>query len=175
MVKLASTQDNEKLVEVFHLLYTVQAPVEAGEQFFGLLAVIRIVLVVAVVVGQHSFNLRKDRLLKLVVGFLIGSVSVISEAIHSGIDLVAAIIAQHANVYVGFHELRTRKSGSDRFIDLHLVLSRKITVEDSHGLADRIETGIKGRFPRAGVMIHVEPCNAGDECQGCKGVCKDGI
>ena len=34
--------------------------------------------------------------LKLVVGFLIGSVSVISEAIHSGIDLVAAIIAYYS-------------------------------------------------------------------------------
>jgi cation diffusion facilitator family transporter len=88
---------------------------------------------------------------------------------------ISGIIAQHANEYVGFHELRTRKSGSDRFIDLHLVVSRKITVEDSHGLADRIESGIKGRFPRASVMIHVEPCAAGDECQDCKGVCKDAI
>ena len=31
--------------------------------------------------------------MKLVVGIMIGSVSVISEAIHSGVDLVAAIIA----------------------------------------------------------------------------------
>src|SRR5512140_2218863 len=31
--------------------------------------------------------------LKLVVGLFIGSVSVISEAIHSGVDLVAAVIA----------------------------------------------------------------------------------
>ena len=32
-------------------------------------------------------------LLKLVVGLMIGSVSVISEAIHSGVDLMAALIA----------------------------------------------------------------------------------
>lgn len=31
--------------------------------------------------------------LKLIVGFLIGSISVMSEAIHSGVDLVAAVIA----------------------------------------------------------------------------------
>ena len=31
--------------------------------------------------------------LKLVVGLVIGSVSVISEAIHSGVDLIAAVIA----------------------------------------------------------------------------------
>jgi cation diffusion facilitator family transporter len=88
---------------------------------------------------------------------------------------ISGIIAKHQNEYVSFHELRTRKSGSDRFIDLHLVVSKKITVEESHGLADRIEAGIKGRFPRASVMIHVEPCGAGDECNNCKGACKDGI
>jgi cation diffusion facilitator family transporter len=87
---------------------------------------------------------------------------------------ISDIIAKHANEYVGFHELRTRKSGSDRFIDLHLVMSKKVTVKDSHDLADRIETGIRGRFPRASVMIHVEPCHAGEECLSCKGVCKDG-
>lgn len=35
-------------------------------------------------------------LTKLAVGFLIGSVSVISEAIHSGVDLVAAVIALYS-------------------------------------------------------------------------------
>ena len=35
-------------------------------------------------------------ILKLVVGMMIGSVSVISEAIHSGVDLLAAIIALFA-------------------------------------------------------------------------------
>jgi cation diffusion facilitator family transporter len=35
-------------------------------------------------------------LLKLIVGLAIGSVSVISEAIHSGVDLLAAIIALFA-------------------------------------------------------------------------------
>jgi len=34
--------------------------------------------------------------LKLVIGFMVGSVSVISEAIHSGIDLIAALIALYS-------------------------------------------------------------------------------
>lgn len=88
---------------------------------------------------------------------------------------IEGIIANHAAEYVSFHELRTRKSGSDRFVDLHLVVSKGLTVEVSHGLADRIEAAIRERFPRASVMIHVEPCEAGDECESCKGACKDGI
>src|SRR5512136_316396 len=35
-------------------------------------------------------------LLKIIIGILIGSVSVISEAIHSGVDLLAALIALFA-------------------------------------------------------------------------------
>ena len=35
-------------------------------------------------------------LLKLIIGIAIGSVSVISEAIHSGVDLIAAVIAWFA-------------------------------------------------------------------------------
>ena len=34
--------------------------------------------------------------IKLITGLLIGSVSIISEAIHSGVDLIAAIIALYS-------------------------------------------------------------------------------
>ncbi|MEI8356483.1 MAG: cation diffusion facilitator family transporter, partial [Deltaproteobacteria bacterium] len=39
---------------------------------------------------------------------------------------------------VRFHRLRSRKSGSVRFIDLHLVVSRKWTIEAAHILSDAI-------------------------------------
>jgi cation diffusion facilitator family transporter len=88
---------------------------------------------------------------------------------------IEGIIVGYRTEYVGFHELRTRKSGSDRFIDLHLVVSKKATVEQSHGLADSIEAAIKGRFPRASIMIHVEPCCSGEECRECQGESKDHV
>ncbi|WP_424359478.1 cation diffusion facilitator family transporter [Methanocella sp. MCL-LM] len=81
---------------------------------------------------------------------------------------ICQIIEDHSKQYVGFHELRTRKSGSDRFIDLHLVVSRELTIEQAHGLADHIEEDLKKRFPRASVIIHMEPCENGDECGKCK-------
>jgi cation diffusion facilitator family transporter len=88
---------------------------------------------------------------------------------------IADIISGYSKEYLEFHGMRTRKSGSDRFIDLHLVVSRKICVGDSHMLADRIEQSILNRFPRANVMIHVEPCEAGEHCKDCKEECKDAI
>ncbi len=83
------------------------------------------------------------------------------------------MISQYAPEYKEFHGMRTRKSGSDRFIDLHLVVSKKMTVDESHGLTDRIEQAILLRFPRANVMIHVEPCESGEKCNDCNRECKD--
>jgi cation diffusion facilitator family transporter len=84
------------------------------------------------------------------------------------VEAIERTIGDHAGQYVGFHELRTRKSGSDRFIDLHLVVSREMNVEQAHGLADHIEEDIKARFPRASVIIHVEPCDNNDSCIECQ-------
>lgn len=59
----------------------------------------------------------------------------------------------------GFHALRTRKSGPQRFVDLHLQVNRDLSVEISHRLAHDIGDAIKARFGSASVTIHVEPCD----------------
>lgn len=56
-----------------------------------------------------------------------------------------------------FHDLRSRKSGATRVIDLHLNVSPTSTVEQVHKLCDRIEESIKHEIPRAQVLIHPEP------------------
>lgn len=58
-----------------------------------------------------------------------------------------------------FHRLRSRKSGSLRFIDLHLVVSRVLTIEEAHYLADSVERDIKDALPNTQVIIHIDPCN----------------
>ena len=81
---------------------------------------------------------------------------------------IERIIEDHAGQFVGFHELRTRRSGSDRFVDLHLVVSREMSIEQAHQLADHIERDIAGRFPRVSVITHVEPCDDNDRCSECQ-------
>ncbi len=56
-----------------------------------------------------------------------------------------------------YHDLRTRKAGSRRFIEFHLVVPGGTTVLESHSWCDRIETAIAAHLPRASVTIHVEP------------------
>jgi len=64
--------------------------------------------------------------------------------------------------------LRTRKAGSQRFIDLHLVVPQQKSITDSHELCDVIEGKIMEKYPGAQVLIHVEPCRNGEDCLSCK-------
>jgi cation diffusion facilitator family transporter len=74
-------------------------------------------------------------------------------------------IELHKEKYIDFHNLRTRKSGSLRHVDLHLTVCKYDTVETAHNLADDIEAELAKRFNEIDALIHHEPC--GKNCDGC--------
>jgi cation diffusion facilitator family transporter len=74
-------------------------------------------------------------------------------------------VKEHTGQLVGFHEIRTRKAGNQRFIDLHLVMPRNVSVEEAHLMCDHLEQDIKNRLPNSSITIHVEPCST--ECDQC--------
>jgi len=74
-------------------------------------------------------------------------------------EVVKQAILTHAPKFVNFHELRTRKSGSERFVDLHLVVNRGMCVLDAHALCEDLEKEIESRLPHTHVLIHLEPCD----------------
>jgi divalent metal cation (Fe/Co/Zn/Cd) transporter len=53
--------------------------------------------------------------------------------------------------------LRTRKSGSRRFVDFHLLLPGATSVQRAHDVVERIEGQIQQQLPNTYVTIHVEP------------------
>ncbi|MCS7198580.1 MAG: cation diffusion facilitator family transporter [Candidatus Bipolaricaulota bacterium] len=67
------------------------------------------------------------------------------------------VLRNHRDHFVEYHQLRARKSGSRRFIDLHLVVPGGQTVHQAHDLCERIESEIRALLPNASVTIHVEP------------------
>ena len=83
--------------------------------------------------------------------------------------LVASSIREHLGELVGFHQLRTRKAGSERYIDLHLVMAKNASLEEAHRLCDHLEEDIKSKLLNASVTIHVEPCQM--ECEECAAPC----
>ncbi|MBM4320199.1 MAG: cation transporter [Deltaproteobacteria bacterium] len=64
----------------------------------------------------------------------------------------------------GYHNLRTRKAGNMRFIDLHVQVASALSVDQGHAIAHDVSSGIKERFRGAYVIVHIEPCR-GDEAE----------
>lgn len=103
-----------------------------------------------------------------------------SESFHALLDerlpeseesIITGIIASFFPQAKSFHKLKTRKSGSERFVEFHLVVHKDLTVKVAHDICDEITHQIVQRLPNATVMIHTEPCL--DACEGlCKGNCE---
>lgn len=56
-----------------------------------------------------------------------------------------------------WHNLRTRKSGNVRHIDLHIVFRNDATLLEAHEVADALEKRIAQELAPAHVVIHVDP------------------
>lgn len=78
-------------------------------------------------------------------------------------DVIRAAITEHLGEVAGFHKLRTRKAGSERYVDLHLVLPKSATLEEAHRLCDHLEEDIRNKLANASVTIHCEPCGLAEE------------
>jgi len=80
-------------------------------------------------------------------------------------NIIRAAIMEHVGELVEFHQLRTRKAGSQRYIDLHLVMPKGTSLEGAHRMCDHLEQDIKNKLHQASVTIHVEPCDG--KCDQC--------
>ncbi len=72
--------------------------------------------------------------------------------------LIMEVLSRPRKKALNIHALRTRKAGNRRFIDFHLVVPRKMFVEDAHDLCEEIERELNELWPgNTSVTIHVEP------------------
>ncbi|SOB60712.1 conserved membrane protein of unknown function [Pseudodesulfovibrio profundus] len=89
------------------------------------------------------------------------------------LQAIAEAIRKHQGEEATFHELRTRKSGPERFIDFHLLVPGEMCVHDAHDLCEIIEKEIESVLSAVTVTIHVEPleCDSSYDDSGIKGTC----
>jgi ferrous-iron efflux pump FieF len=57
----------------------------------------------------------------------------------------------------GLHDLRTRKSGTLRFVQFHVWVPADWTVQKAHDRLDAAEEALQHRFPGTEILIHVDP------------------
>ncbi|HKK15472.1 MAG TPA: cation diffusion facilitator family transporter, partial [Gammaproteobacteria bacterium] len=68
-------------------------------------------------------------------------------------------IALSHDYVLDVHGLRSRSSGPDIFIQLHLEMDRNLVLEKAHRVADDVEKSICAAYPNADVIIHEDPDN----------------
>ena len=80
------------------------------------------------------------------------------------VDRIVRIIEEHRPMVVAWHDLRTRRSGSEKHVDFHVVVCREHSLEDAHRVADHLEHEIREMLGHAHVVTHIDPCEV--ECPG---------
>jgi len=122
--------------------------------------------VIAILVGLIIIKAAFDIGLKSIKPLMDKSLSSAEESI-----IVQTLNKLEATGMVGFHELRTRRSGSDRFVDLHLVVKPDLSIAEVHNICDLVEEELSAVLPSMNVLVHAEPCEE-DDCPHCQTGCE---
>ncbi|MBF0785449.1 cation diffusion facilitator family transporter [Muribacter muris] len=72
------------------------------------------------------------------------------------VDRIWAIALEHPRI-ISIHDLKTRRAGAVRFIQLHLELDDELPLVVAHEITDSLEQKLLAAFPLSEVMIHQEP------------------
>ena len=103
------------------------------------LAVALFIGVTAISIGRQALDMLMDR-----------------EMEDADRERIKEIARAHPEVR-NLHDLRTRVSGQDRFIQFHLELSPDILLKAAHRISDEVEAKLVAAFPGAEVIIHQDP------------------
>ncbi|MSR74453.1 MAG: cation transporter [Planctomycetes bacterium] len=57
----------------------------------------------------------------------------------------------------GYHDLLTRRSGPDRFLQMHVEMDADVSLRQAHDLAEEIRAALEQALPGARVIIHLDP------------------
>tara|TARA_R110001592_G_scaffold1377_4_gene8257 strand:- start:3273 stop:4199 length:927 start_codon:yes stop_codon:yes gene_type:complete len=78
------------------------------------------------------------------------------ELSHEELAQIKSIVLAHDHA-LGLHELRTRQSGAQRFIQFHLELDDTLSLLEAHSIGDDIEAKICQALAPCDVFIHQDP------------------
>jgi len=72
-------------------------------------------------------------------------------------EKIEALLNRHRSRFVDYHDIKTRRSGSQVFAELHLSIDGEMTVKAAHDFTDHLEEDLKKELPDVAVTIHIEP------------------
>jgi cation diffusion facilitator family transporter len=82
-----------------------------------------------------------------------------SQLPHADVDAVRRVLDADPSV-LAYHKLRTRRAGSERFVDAHILMDDDLTLAEAHGLTEDVEQKVREILPNTEVTLHTEPYRA---------------
>ncbi|GFP74299.1 cation diffusion facilitator family transporter [Clostridium fungisolvens] len=70
--------------------------------------------------------------------------------------VIKSIMENYKDSYTEWHELRTRKAGSQRYVDIHLVLDENLTLKEASKISKSIENDIESKLKNCNILIKLE-------------------
>jgi ferrous-iron efflux pump FieF len=71
-------------------------------------------------------------------------------------EQIMEIALQHPHIW-GVHDLRTRSTGLQDFIQMHLDMDETLSLLEAHNIGNDVEAAIQREFPHAQIIIHQDP------------------
>lgn len=68
-----------------------------------------------------------------------------------------AVLASFSGRIAGWHDLRTRRAGPRRFIQVHVELPGDMTLRAAHRVADDLEEALARALPGCDAIVHMDP------------------
>ena len=77
------------------------------------------------------------------------------QRIHEALDTVEGM--------AGYHDLRTRSSGTHAYVEVHIEVDGVMTVSGAHSVVVAVEEAIEVLLPGSDVLVHVDPVGVVEE------------
>ena len=128
------------------------------------------VAIAAIIITYYTGLTWFDLLFSVVVGFIIifSAIRILRTGLSGLMDTripvqaereICEIINKTPYPYAGYHKLRSRLAGSNKYVDFHLLICRSVHIDEAHDLATDVEKRIKNKEEPIDVVIHLEPCD----------------
>ncbi|MCX8150164.1 MAG: cation diffusion facilitator family transporter [Candidatus Bathyarchaeota archaeon] len=108
-----------------------------------------------------------DAIIAFVVAALIGKmgISLVTKSCQRLMDKsckeeeakIREVLMRHKFRFIDFHDMKTRRHGTQVFAELHLSVDGSLSVNEAHTLTDHLEDELKNELPNTSLTIHVEP------------------
>lgn len=123
--------------------------------------------VLAAIILSQGYWLQADGVFTILVALylIVGAGQIIMQSVSQLMDSelsdeelaqITSCVLEHEKA-LGIHELRTRQSGAQRFVQFHLELNDDLSLFEAHSIGDEIEAKICKKFAPCEVFIHHDP------------------